>query len=253
MGGGNLQKSQMARARNQAKMGKEAQGGGGAEGLKSRQADASVHAAAQEARKAKNAERDAREAEKKAKELRMEQKNAKEAGKQAGAGGAAGGGGGAKLDKKAAAAAALAAAMAGNKPAPKKKEEAKQTEDVAAESTEPVDVADADAADMEVEAPAADAAAADVSEDAGEGVDPNDPYKGYGRVDTPESIAQREKMRVAALATISEREVAQNAKDAKVAVDTQAEGVKARITKKSVGITTEELTVLLGAAELDKA
>ena len=252
MGGGNLQKSQMARARNQAKMGKEAQGGGGAEGLKSRQADASVHAAAQEARKAKNAERDAREAEKKAKELRMEQKNAKEAGK-AGAGGAAGGGGGAKLDKKAAAAAALAAAMAGNKPAPKKKEEAKQTEDVAAESTEPVDVADADGADMEVEAPAADAAAADVSEDAGEGVDPNDPYKGYGRVDTPESIAQREKMRVAALATISEREVAQNAKDAKAAVDTQAEGVKARITKKSVGITTEELTVLLGAAELDKA
>ena len=39
MGGGNLQKSQMARARKQAKAEKEGQGGGGAAGIAARSAD----------------------------------------------------------------------------------------------------------------------------------------------------------------------------------------------------------------------
>ena len=58
MGGGNLQKSQMARARKEAAAGKEAQGGGGAAGLKARSADASVHAAAIAAREKLHAERE---------------------------------------------------------------------------------------------------------------------------------------------------------------------------------------------------
>ena len=83
MGGGNLQKSQMARERKQAAMQKEGQGGGGAAGLKSRQADASVHAAAQAARLAKNAEREERERLKKEKEDAVNRKAAKDAAKAA--------------------------------------------------------------------------------------------------------------------------------------------------------------------------
>ena len=59
MGGGNLQKSQMARERNQAKMGKEAQGGGGSEGMAKRHADAGVFAAAQAERAQQKAAQEA--------------------------------------------------------------------------------------------------------------------------------------------------------------------------------------------------
>ena len=59
MGGGNLQKSQMARERNQAKMGKDAQGGGGTEGMAKRHADASVFAAAQAERAQQKAAQEA--------------------------------------------------------------------------------------------------------------------------------------------------------------------------------------------------
>lgn len=59
MGGGNLQKSQMARERNQAKMGKEGAGGGGTEGMAKRHADASVFAAAQAERAAQKAAQEA--------------------------------------------------------------------------------------------------------------------------------------------------------------------------------------------------
>jgi hypothetical protein len=53
-----LQKSQMARERKAAAAGKEGAGGGGAAGLKSRSADASVHAAAIAAREKLHAERE---------------------------------------------------------------------------------------------------------------------------------------------------------------------------------------------------
>ena len=59
MGGGNLQKSQMARERNQAKMGKEAMGGGGTEGMAKRHADSSVFAAAQAERAQQKAAQEA--------------------------------------------------------------------------------------------------------------------------------------------------------------------------------------------------
>ena len=49
----------MARERNQAKMGKEAQGGGGSEGMAKRHADAGVFAAAQAERAQQKAAQDA--------------------------------------------------------------------------------------------------------------------------------------------------------------------------------------------------
>ena len=60
MGGGNLQKSQMARERNQAKMGKDAMGGGGTEGMAKRHADSSVFAAAQAERAQQKAAQEAK-------------------------------------------------------------------------------------------------------------------------------------------------------------------------------------------------
>ena len=59
MGGGNLQKSQMARERNQAKMGKEGAGGGGTEGMAKRHATADVFANAQAERAAAKAAQEA--------------------------------------------------------------------------------------------------------------------------------------------------------------------------------------------------
>ena len=64
MGGGNLQKSQMARERNQAKMGKEGQGGGGKEGIAKRHADSGTFAAAQAERAAQKAAQEADRAKK---------------------------------------------------------------------------------------------------------------------------------------------------------------------------------------------
>ena len=59
MGGGNLQKSQMARERNQAKMGKEGAGGGGTEGMAKRHATADVFVNAQAERAAAKAAQEA--------------------------------------------------------------------------------------------------------------------------------------------------------------------------------------------------
>ena len=59
MGGGNLQKSQMARERNQAKMGKEGAGGGGTDGMAKRHADSTVFANAQAERAAAKAAQEA--------------------------------------------------------------------------------------------------------------------------------------------------------------------------------------------------
>jgi|TARA_B110001469_G_scaffold100420_1_gene97739 hypothetical protein len=59
MGGGNLQKSQMAHERNQAKMGKEGAGGGGTEGMAKRHATADVFANAQAERAAAKAAQEA--------------------------------------------------------------------------------------------------------------------------------------------------------------------------------------------------
>ena len=56
MGGGNLQKSQMARERNQAKMGKEGAGGGGTDGMAKRHATADVFVNAQAERAAADAD-----------------------------------------------------------------------------------------------------------------------------------------------------------------------------------------------------
>ena len=59
MGGGNLQKSQMARERNQAKMGKEGAGGGGTDGMAKRHATADVFVNAQAERAAAKAAQEA--------------------------------------------------------------------------------------------------------------------------------------------------------------------------------------------------
>ena len=87
MGGGNLQKSQMARAKNQAKAQAEAAGGGGSAGMKSRQADAGLHAKAQDERAKLSMEREARAKAKAEAEAKLSRKNAKLA---AAAGGLAG-------------------------------------------------------------------------------------------------------------------------------------------------------------------
>jgi len=118
MGGGNAQKSAMARQKNAEKAAKEGRGGGGAEGLKARSANAETHRQAIAEREKLNAERAERERLKAEKEAAMARKAAKIAA-------AAGGGGGFDDDKeakkkKAAAAAAALAALNGGAAPPKK-------------------------------------------------------------------------------------------------------------------------------------
>eukprot|EP00967_Tisochrysis_lutea_P016134 scaffold18191_cov25-Tisochrysis_lutea.AAC.1 len=126
MGGGNAQKSAMARAKNAERAQQEGKGGGGAAGIKSRQADAAVQAEAMVMREKLHAERAERE------RLRLEKEAAaaKRAAKLAAASGVKAiveDDATTKKKKAAAAAAALAAATGGA--APKKKEKAMSRSD----------------------------------------------------------------------------------------------------------------------------
>ncbi|EOD20147.1 hypothetical protein EMIHUDRAFT_117742 [Emiliania huxleyi CCMP1516] len=135
MGGGNAQKSAMARQKNAEKAAKEGQGGGGAAGMKARSADSSVHAAAIAERSALQAQREERERLKKEKEAAAERKAKKLAASDGK--GALGGDDAAAAKKKKAAAAAAALAAAGGAPAPKKKKEPKAAAAAAADEAAP--------------------------------------------------------------------------------------------------------------------
>eukprot|EP00308_Calcidiscus_leptoporus_P024138 CAMPEP_0119354166 /NCGR_PEP_ID=MMETSP1334-20130426/3204_1 /TAXON_ID=127549 /ORGANISM="Calcidiscus leptoporus, Strain RCC1130" /LENGTH=1441 /DNA_ID=CAMNT_0007367649 /DNA_START=67 /DNA_END=4392 /DNA_ORIENTATION=- len=251
MGGGNLQKSQMARAKKQATMAKEGAGGGGSEGMKKRQADAGVHAAANAERAKLKEEREARNAAKVAKEAALERKTAK-LNKEAGVPGTELTDKEKKAKKLAQAQAALAAAEAGLPPP--KKEAKKKVGKADKDADDEADAMDVDEEDK--------AAAPEALEAEGEvnGCHAEDAEADGGAADVAMAEFQAPKLSEEELAALHAKMAAREAMLAEKFAQEQAERKQAEAeanaatvitaikAKKIVGLSLDEFEMLRAAA-----